>query len=124
MKYGFLRFILLLAVAGFSIPANAQHTQHAKKAGLAVGAAFAPDGRLWLLGLDADSRLTLRLSSDDGRSWGRPRLLDTGGDRVAADGEARPKLAFGPNGLVVIAYTHPLAKPYTGEIRMLRSADG
>jgi hypothetical protein len=31
---------------------------------------------------------------------------------------------FGPQGWAVISYTMPLAKPYTGFIRMLRSSDG
>lgn len=129
MKRKLIRSILLPALAGLCFAAGAQHLPHAhqapaKKAGLAVGAAFAPDGRLWLVGLDADARLTLKTSADDGRSWSAPRLLDTGGERVAADGEARPKLAFGPSGTVVIAYTTPLAKPYTGNIRLLRSGDG
>jgi len=112
-----------------SIPAAAEHAAHGahaamKKAHLAIGAAFAPDGRLWLAGLDADARLTLKTSSDDGQSWSAARVLDTGSEAVAADGEARPKLAFGPRGTVVVAYTTPLAKPYTGNIRLLRSADG
>jgi hypothetical protein len=129
MKRRLIDSILLLALAALCLAAGAQHMQHihnspAKKAGLAIGAAFAPDGRLWLAGLDANARLTLRVSADDGKSWSAPHVLDTGSDRIAADGEARPKLAFGPGGVVVIAYTNPLAKPYTGEIRMLRSGDG
>lgn len=129
MKRRLIDSILLLALAALCLAAGAQHMQHmhnapAKKTGLAIGAAFAPDGRLWLAGLDADARLTLRVSADDGQSWSAPRVLDTGSDRIAADGEARPKLAFGPDRVLVIAYTNPLAKPYTGEIRMLRSGDG
>ncbi len=129
MKRRLIDAILPLALAALCLAAGAQHMQHmhnapAKKAGLAIGAAFAPDGRLWLAGLDAEARLTLRVSADDGKSWGAPRVLDTGSDHIAADGEARPKLTFGPDGVVVIAYTKPLAKPYTGEIRLLRSGDG
>jgi hypothetical protein len=45
-------------------------------------------------------------------------------DVIAAEGENRPKIVFGPNQWVVITYTQPLSKPYTGEIRMLRSEDG
>ena len=33
-------------------------------------------------------------------------------------------MAFGPNGWAVVTYTQPLPKPYTGFVRMLRSADG
>lgn len=91
---------------------------------LGSSAAVAADGSLWIAGLDEVSRLTLRRSSDAGAHWSEPQLLDTAGDVPAADGEQRPKLAFGPKGEVVVAYTRPLAKPYTGEIRLLRSTDG
>jgi hypothetical protein len=65
----------------------------------------------------------VRDSADDGRSWSAPRAL-AADERISADGENRPKIAFGPGGVVVISYTQPLAKPYTGAIRMLRSTDG
>jgi hypothetical protein len=91
---------------------------------LATGPAFAPDGRLWIAAMDGGGHLTLRQSADAGAHWSAPQVLDTAGDVIAADGEQRPKLAFGPKGAVLIAYTKPLAKPYTGEIRLLRSADG
>ena len=94
------------------------------KAGLSIGAAVAPDGLLWLVGLNSDAALFVQSSKDFGVSWNARRLLDIGRDKVAADGENRPKIAFGPNRSVVISYTQPLAKPYTGEIRMLRSEDG
>ncbi|OHC61698.1 MAG: hypothetical protein A3H93_06040 [Rhodocyclales bacterium RIFCSPLOWO2_02_FULL_63_24] len=93
------------------------------KAALSIGVALAPTGELWLVGLNGEGQLFTRSSRDLGTHWNPPRLLDTG-DKPAADGENRPKIAFGPQGRVVIAYTQPLAKPYTGEIRMLRSDDG
>lgn len=91
---------------------------------LSIGAAFAPDGQLWVVGLDEQQRLTVRSTADEGKSWTAARVVDTGSDKIAADGENRPKLAFGPKGYAVITYTEPLARPYTGQIRMLRSADG
>jgi hypothetical protein len=106
-----------------AIAQTATHAGHAKRAGLAMTATFAPDGTLWIVGLNDDHRLFVQQTRDLAR-WSTPRILDTGGDTIAADGENRPKLAFGPNGAVVISYTQPLAQPYTGEIRMLRSSDG
>ena len=102
------------------------------RAQLAVGTAFAPDGTLWLVGLNADNQLfvqtttTTTATAPSTRSprWSAPRVLDTTGDAVSADGENHPKLAFGPKGYAVISYTQPGAKPYTGMIRMLRSTDG
>jgi hypothetical protein len=85
-------------------------------------AAFAPDGTLWIVGLNDDHRLFVQQTRDLA-GWSTPRILDTGGDTIAADGENRPKIAFGPKGAVAISYTQPLSKPYTGKIRMLRSAN-
>lgn len=107
------------AAGGTARPAKAPRPQ------LATGVAFAPDGRLWLTGLDAQGRLFVQSApAQDLQAWSAPRLLDTVGDVIAADGENRPKLAFGPRGQVVISYTQPRARPYTGWIRMLRSSDG
>lgn len=114
----------------FALAAPAQHAGHgaakAKKRApaLGIGAAFSPSGELWVVALDEQQRLTLRTSADQGKTWAPPRVLERGDDAISADGENRPKIAFGPQGRVVISYTQPLAKPYSGAIRMLRSSDG
>lgn len=118
------RFLLLVAaLAGLAwlAPATAQHAGHGKPQ-LASSAAFAPDGSLWLVGVEHGKLFVQRRAR--GGAWDERRLLDHGDDVVATNGDNRPKLAFGPNGRVAISYTRPLSKPYTGEIRMLRSDDG
>jgi hypothetical protein len=126
------RWLTALALA-WALPVLAQHMHEAPDAAptakrlpapLAMGAAFSPSGELCIVALDAQQKLTVQTSADEGRHWSAPRVLDTGADKIAADGENRPKLAFGPQGWVVISYTEPLYKPYTGRIRMLRSEDG
>ena len=109
--------------------AGAQPAARAPRLQLASGVAFAPDGRLWLVGLDAERHLFVQSTRPTGDvtgsvAWSAAQRLDTGTDAISADGENRPKLAFGPQGWVVISYTQPLAKPFTGMIRMLRSTDG
>ena len=121
--------LLLAACLAAALPVFAQHGGgHASgrpAASLGIGAAVAPSGELWIVGLDAGRRLFVQSSADEGRTWSSPRTLDTGADTPAADAQARPKIAFHPQGrFVVITYTQPLAKPYTGMIRMLRSNDG
>lgn len=116
-----------LACAAAGVAAQHPHTAAGPRVRpqLASGAAFAPDGRLWLTGLDSQGRLFVQAApADDLSRWAPARVLDTAGDTVAADGENRPKLAFGPQGRVVLSYTQPLARPYTGRIRMLHSTDG
>lgn len=95
---------------------------------LAIGATFAPDGTLWLAGVNAANKLFVQSAppaqGDAGYQWSAPRIIDTGGDAFSADGENHPQLAFGPNGWVVISYAKPLEKRFTGMIRMVRSEDG
>jgi hypothetical protein len=126
-----LRCVWALLIWACVSTAWAQHAGHGSTAAqrrappaLAMGAAFAPDGVLWVVGLNPARRLFVQHSADAGLTWGAPRLLDIGQDVVSAHGENRPKIAFGPSGQAVITYTQPLSRPYTGEIRMLRSDDG
>lgn len=95
-----------------------------QKATPIIGAAFAPNGDLWVVQQDEEMNLALEVSSDDGKSWQRPRPLDTGHDHIKISGESNPKILFGPKGVVIISYAQPLAKKFTGEIRLLRSTDG
>lgn len=126
--------LALLGVA-FTLAAHAQHAGHAaakpnattpkkRTPALGMGAAFSPSGELWVVLLDEQQRLTVQTSADEGRSWTPPRVLERGDEAISADGENRPKIAFGAQGRVVISYTQPLARPYSGAIRMLRSSDG
>ncbi|RTL56857.1 MAG: exo-alpha-sialidase [Rhodocyclaceae bacterium] len=118
--------LMLLAGTGLAHEGHGEQggmAGHGKNA-LATGVGAAPDGRLWIVGVDGDGRLFTRHSADLGRRWSAPTIIDVGGDKISADGENHPKIAFGPDGRAVISYTQPLAKPYTGEIRMVRSVDG
>ena len=120
------RWLCLLTLL-FCLNGWAQHARppSAKRPQLAMGAAFSPDGRLWITGLTSSGQLYVRHTAFPGPvQFSDPAIIDTGSDEIAADGENRPKIAFGPNGWAVISYTQPLAKPYTGNIRMLRSDDG
>lgn len=113
-----IRHILLLVVL-LSTSVSAQQS-HTGKAMLATGAAFAPDGTVWIVGVDEAG---LFLQQQDGQ-WGARRYLAINDETVSTLGDNRPKIAFGTNGQAVVTYTRPLSRPYTGEIRMLRSEDG
>ncbi len=110
-------FLAALLLLGAGAIAADTHT----KPQLATSAAFAPNGDLWVLTVDQGG-LSVRQQRAGG--WTEPRALEIGGETVATHGDNRPKIAFGLRGQVVISYTRPLARPYTGEIRMLRSDDG
>lgn len=104
-------------------PAQPTHV-HKHRPAMGTGVAFSPAGELWLVGVNEQARLFAQTSRNQGRTWEPPRELPIGSDTLSADGENRPKIAFGPRGLVVISYTQPLEKSHTGQIRLLRSVDG
>lgn len=121
----------LLATAG--APALAQHGGHghaapkAAKAELGTSAAVDPQGRLWIAAKESAPEgqfVTVQASSDLGKTWSAPVRIQARPEPVSAEGENRPKIAFGPRGEMIVTYTRPLAKPYTGEIRLVRSPDG
>lgn len=99
------------------------------KAGeLGTSAAIDSHGTLWIVGKEADKSgdyVVLQASRDRGQTWSAPRRLQREPETaISADGENRPKLAFGSGGELYVTYTKPLAKPYTADIRFIRSIDG
>jgi hypothetical protein len=122
MKNSIIASMLALLLTSLSAAAEKAPMAHKARPALALGAAISPTGELWVTGLDA-GRLFIQSSPDSGKSWREKAWLAAAGDKIAADGESFPSLAFGPANQVVIAYVKPLAKLYTGEVRLLRSTD-
>lgn len=90
---------------------------------LGASAAFASNGRLWLVTAH-DGHVWLRHSDDFGKHLSKPVAVNKKAEPVSAEGENRPKIALGPKGQIYVSWTSPLAKPYTGRIRFARSLDG
>ena len=115
------------AVASAPVAAASKPVARKPRPQMGISAALAPDGALWVVGLTPQGQLFVQhapsFAPGAGPKWEAPRVLDTSGDPISADGENHPKLLFGPHGTVLIAYTQPLAKPNTGFVRMLRSLD-
>src|SRR5262245_28921319 len=99
-----LKYWLVAALLAATLPVHAHEGHHggtakpARAASLAIDAAFSPSGELWIVGLDEQGQLFVKTSADEGRTWSAARAISTGGDAVAAEGESRPKIAFGPRG--------------------------
>jgi len=103
------------------------HGHGAKSFELGTSAAVDRDGQLWIVekqSTGADQYVAVQMSPDMGRTWSAPRRVQQSPEPVSADGENRPKIAFGKKGEIYITYTSPLPKPYTGNIRFVRSTDG
>lgn len=129
------RLFFASALALWTLSPAAAHAQmnHGKhkavRAELGTSAAFDSQGKLWVAtkestGEGATGYVVLQHSSDMGKSWSPAVKVQSQPEPISADGENRPKLAFGTKGEIYVAYTKPLSKPYTGEIRFSRSVDG
>ena len=106
-----------------------EHASHsaAKKSELGTGAAVDAQGRIWIASKEGSGDaqyVVLQMSEDGGKTWSAIRRIQAQPEAISADGENRPKIAFGTKGELYVAYTKPLPKPYTGEIRFVRSLDG
>lgn len=103
-----------------------QISQASTRAALGTSAAIDADGHLWIALAepeDGKARIVLQRSEDDGASWSAPIRVQQVPEPVAADGENRPKLAFGKKGEIYVTWTSPTSAQYTGDIRFARSVD-
>lgn len=95
-------------------------------AALGTSAAVDSTGRLWIAyadSADPQTHVMVARSDDQGDSW-RPAVRATSqAEPVSADGENRPKLAFGPQGDLYVSWTSPTSAQYTADIRFARSLD-
>lgn len=90
---------------------------------LAPTATFDTAGRLWVAWV-LNGHVYLSRSDDKGRTFDTPLLVNRAPERVAADGENRPKVIVGSTGTIFVSWTKRLSKPYSGDIRFAHSNDG
>lgn len=94
-----------------------------QRAPLAVSVAFDPRGRLWRATV-RDGHVWLDASDDRGKRYSAAQRVNAAPERIAADGENRPKLAFGEAGEIYVSWTQSLEVPFSGHVRLARSLDG
>src|SRR3569832_701498 len=95
----------------------------AKQQTLAVAVQFDAAGRLWRARVQ-DGHVLVDRSDDGGASFGTAVIVNPDDELIAADGDARPKLAVAPDGALYVTYTQLLNKLFSGDIRFSRSLDG
>lgn len=109
--------LLLAGGAGAQTP----HADHGTRPALGASAAFDANGRLWAVHVD-DEHVRLSVSDDQGVSWHAAGTVNGDPEAIAAGGDNRPKLVFDTAGRMHVSWTHPLAMPYAGEIRIASAA--
>lgn len=115
-----LPFVLLLL---------AQPALAAMSHGRALGTSAALDqqNRLWIVRsepVDNNAHIVIERSDDNGKSWQPAVRATSKPEPVSADGENRPKIAFGPRNEIYVSWTSPTSAKFTGDIRFTRSLDG
>lgn len=120
MRY--LIIALSLLCSSFQIAAHEEHTKH-QKSTIAISVAFDASGNLWRAGAK-DGFVQVDKSTDKGKSFSKPVSVNLQAQKIGADGEARPKIAIGPEGNIYVSWTEMLAKPFTGYIWFARSING
>jgi hypothetical protein len=126
--------LFALAVAATALAqADGGHHHHGAMSGTAASmpardelgssAAFDAQGAIWAVS-KGGNHVIVRRSKDFGKSWSESTPVNAIEEPVGADGDARPKIAFGPKEEIYVTWTQPLSKPYTGLIRFARSLDG
>ncbi len=112
-------------LAGYllSLPvmAHEAHTEYAASP-LAVSVTANASGQLWLAQVKKGQILVSHSAAGD-QPFGQPVVVNSKPMRVAADGEARPKIAVAANGHVYVSWTESLKTPYAGYIWFARSID-
>jgi hypothetical protein len=85
--------------------------------------AFDQEGRLWLAFVE-ESSVYVTSSGDLGKTFAPAVAVNREPERIDANGEGRPKIVFGKDGVILVTWTQKLDKPHSGLIRFARSTDG
>lgn len=120
-----LYFALLLVAQLAGAPAADAATMD--RAAFGTSAAVDRNGRLWVAYAQpagAEGHVVLQRSDDGGASWQAPVRVNSIAEPVAAEGENRPKLAFGTGQEIYVTWTSPTSAQFTGDIHFSRSRDG
>jgi hypothetical protein len=120
---------LLVVLSMVCLPQASAHDAHTEPhtepgaASLAISLATDTDGRLWQARA-SKGQVWVSYSEDGGQHFSSEVAVNPTPMKVAADAEARPKIAVASNGNVYLSWTESLKKPFAGYIWFARSVDG
>jgi len=113
----FIKFCLVF-FCGLAL-AHEEHTKY-QAGSLAVSVAMDAQGAVWRV-TEKDGMVMVDVSRDLAKTFSKQLAVNSAPQKIAADGEARPKIAIGPQGQVYITWTEALKQPYAGYIWFARS---
>ena len=119
MKRAAMACVVLLAAAASAAAME--------RSAFGTSAAVDGAGRIWVAYAQPAGQagqVVLQRSDDNGATWQPPVRVTAVVEPVAAEGENRPKLAFGSAGEMYVTWTSPTSAQFTGDIRFARSLDG
>jgi len=122
MKNTILIIGILTSILGSNASAHEAHTKNSSTK-LALSVAFDQQGQLWRASVH-EGFIFVDKSTDKGKTFSSQAKVNIKPQRVAAKGEARPKIAIGPKGNVYLTWTQGLKKRFTGYVWFSRSTDG
>src|SRR5688572_11719261 len=114
----------IACVIAFAAAANAAAME---RSAFGTSAPVDGAGRIWVAYAQPAGQagqVVLQRSDDNGATWQSPVRVNAVVEPVAAEGENRPKLAFGSAGEMYVTWTSPTSARFTGDIRFARSLDG
>lgn len=113
--------VLALFIAMFCHVTHAHeaHTQYQANH-LAISVTIDPQGQLWRASVK-NGHVWVDKSTDLGKTFVAAVKVNPVAMKIAADGEARPKIAVSTEGFVYLTWTESLKAPYAGYIWFARS---
>jgi hypothetical protein len=115
--YFLLGFFLIVSVS-----AHEAHTEISVSE-MAVGLVVDRHGKLWRASV-LDGFIYVDMSADNGKTFSKKVKVNNRAQKIAAKGEARPKIGLGPQGNLYLTWTEGLSKPFAGYVWFTRSVDG
>lgn len=119
MRYLFTVVSLFIAMQALAHQAHEKSTSEE----LAVSVAIDGQGRIWRVSINKGF-VEVANSIDLGKNFSKPVQVNSDKQNLTAKGEVRPKIAFGPNGEIYVAWMQNLAKRFSGYIWFSRSLNG
>ncbi len=83
---------------------------------------FAKDGRLYSVFVQGEY-VYFAASRDQGHSFGKPVAINNTSEPIYSNGENRPKISMGRNGLILVSWSKITEGRFNGEVRFTRSLD-